>query len=123
MIGLSVLVLMLGAESVLGTFQWSPYYKIHSQDLAGGLVRIEVNNTPLQTALPVEVIRRSSPFYLYPYTYAASVTTCSSSERGRATTWPWRSRRARGESMPSRSTRPDADRPRPSPRRPYSDPG
>ena len=71
-IGLSALVLMLGAESVLGTFQWSPYYKIHSQDLAGGLVRIEVNNTPLQTALPVEVIRRSSQFYLYPYTYAGS---------------------------------------------------
>ena len=71
-IGLCALVLMLGAESVLGTFQWSPYYKIHSQDLAGGLVRIEVNNTPLQTALPVEVIRRSSQFYLYPYTYAGS---------------------------------------------------
>jgi hypothetical protein len=31
-----------------------------------------VNNTPLQTALPVEVIRRSSQFYLYPYTYAGS---------------------------------------------------
>jgi spermidine synthase len=69
---LAALVLMLGAESVLGTFQWSPYYKIHSQDAAGGLVRIEVNNTPLQTALPVQEIRRSSPFYFYPYTYAGS---------------------------------------------------
>ena len=69
---IATLVLMLGAESVLGTFQWSPYYKIHTQEVAGGLVRIEVNNTPLQTALPVEEIHRSSPFYLYPYTYAAS---------------------------------------------------
>jgi spermidine synthase len=71
-IGLAALVLMLGAESLLGTFQWSPYYKIHTQDLAGGQVRIEVNNTPLQTALSLEEIRRSSPFYLYPYTYAGS---------------------------------------------------
>ena len=71
-LGLAALVLALGAESVLGTFQWSPYYKIHTQDRAGGLVRIDVNNTPLQTALPVEEIRRSSPFYLYPYTYAGS---------------------------------------------------
>lgn len=69
---IAALVLMLGAESMLGTFQWSPYYKIHTQELAGGLVRIEVNNTPLQTALPVSEIRRSSQFYFYPYTYAAS---------------------------------------------------
>jgi spermidine synthase len=71
-VALGLLVLVLGAESVLGSFQWSPYYKIQSQDLARGLVRIEVNNTPLQTALPVEEIRRTSPFYLYPYTYAGS---------------------------------------------------
>ncbi len=69
-LALTGLVLVLGAESFVGSFQWSPYYKIHTQDRAGGLVRIEVNNTPLQTALPVEEIRRSSPFYLYPYTYA-----------------------------------------------------
>jgi spermidine synthase len=67
---LAALVVALGAESLLGSFQWSPYYKIHTQEVAGGLVRIEVNNTPLQTALPVAEIRRSSPFYLYPYTYA-----------------------------------------------------
>jgi spermidine synthase len=71
-LGLAALVLALGAESVLGTFQWSPYYKIHTQDRAGGLVRVDVNNTPLQTALPLEEIRRSSPFYLYPYSNAGS---------------------------------------------------
>jgi len=63
-------VLMLGAESVMGSFQWSPYYKIHTAEAPGGLVRVEVNNTPLQTALPVSVIKKSSQFYLYPYTYA-----------------------------------------------------
>lgn len=71
-IALAAVVLMLGAESVVGTFQWSPYYKIHTTELAGGLFRVEVNNTPLQTALPVSDIRRDSPFYLYPYTYAGS---------------------------------------------------
>ncbi|MGO4342166.1 hypothetical protein [Pedococcus sp. 2YAF34] len=69
-VALATLVLMLGAESFLGSFQWSPYYKIHTADVAGGLVRVEVNNTPLQTALPVSVIKQSSQFYLYPYTYA-----------------------------------------------------
>ncbi|WP_082590019.1 methyltransferase domain-containing protein [Phycicoccus sp. Soil748] len=69
-VALAALVLMLGAESFLGSFQWSPYYKIHTADVAGGLVRVEVNNTPLQTALPVSVIKQSSQFYLYPYTYA-----------------------------------------------------
>lgn len=71
-LALAALVLLLGAESVVGSFQWSPYYKIHSQAAADGQVRIEVNNTPLQTALPVREIRRSSPFYFYPYTYAGS---------------------------------------------------
>ena len=71
-LALGALVLMLGAESVVGTFQWSPYYKIHTTELSGGLFRVEVNNTPLQTALPVSDIRRDSPFYLYPYTYAGS---------------------------------------------------
>ena len=71
-VALGILVLLLGAESVLGSFQWSPYYKIQTQDLARGLIRIEVNNTPLQTALPVQEIRRTSRFYLYPYTYAGS---------------------------------------------------
>ncbi len=71
-LALGALVLMLGAESVVGSFQWSPYYKIHTTELSGGLFRVEVNNTPLQTALPVSDIRRDSPFYLYPYTYAGS---------------------------------------------------
>lgn len=71
-LALGALVLMLGAESVVGTFQWSPYYKIHTTELSGGLFRVEVNNTPLQTALPVSDIRKDSPFYLYPYTYAGS---------------------------------------------------
>lgn len=71
-VGIAVLVLVLGAESFVGSFQWSPYYKIRTQDLPSGSVRVEVNNTPLQTTLSVAEIRRNSPFYLYPYTYAGS---------------------------------------------------
>jgi SAM-dependent methyltransferase len=70
--GVAAFVLVLGAESLVGPFQWSPYYKIRTQDAAGGNVRIDVNNTPLQTSATVEQIKRDSPFYLYPYTYAGA---------------------------------------------------
>ena len=33
-------------------------------------MRIDVNNTPLQTTASVAQITKDSPFYLYPYTYA-----------------------------------------------------
>ena len=70
--GIAAFVLVLGVESVVGPFQWSPYYKIRTQDLSSGSVRVEVNNTPLQTTFSVDQIRRDSPFYLYPYTYAGA---------------------------------------------------
>ena len=65
-------VVLLGLESFLGPYEWSPYYKIRTEAAAGGNVRIEVNNTPLQTSASVEQITKDSPFYLYPYTYAGS---------------------------------------------------
>ena len=61
---------MLGVESFVGSYQWSPYYKIRTETASGGNVRIDVNNTPLQTTASVEQITKDSPFYLYPYTYA-----------------------------------------------------
>ena len=68
--GIAVTVVVLGLESFLGSYQWSPYYKIRTDAAAGGNVRIDVNNTPLQTTASVEQITKDSPFYLYPYTYA-----------------------------------------------------
>ncbi len=68
--GIAVTVVVLGLESFLGTYQWSPYYKIHTDRASGGNVRIDVNNTPLQTTASVAQITKDSPFYLYPYTYA-----------------------------------------------------
>ena len=70
-VGVGATVVLLGLESVVGPFQWSPYYKIRTETAAGGNVRIDVNNTPLQTTASVEQITRDSPFYLYPYTYAS----------------------------------------------------
>jgi len=68
--GIAATVALLALESTVGTFQWSPYYKIHTETASGGNVRIDVNNTPLQTTASVQQITKDSPFYLYPYTYA-----------------------------------------------------
>jgi hypothetical protein len=48
-VGITAVVVMLGLESFVGSYQWSPYYKIHTETASGGNVRIDVNNTPLQT--------------------------------------------------------------------------
>ena len=71
-VGVAATVVLLGLESTVGPFQWSPYYKIRTGQAPGGNVRIDVNNTPLQTTATVEQITRDSPFYLYPYTYAGA---------------------------------------------------
>jgi hypothetical protein len=68
--GITAVIVMLGLESFVGSYQWSPYYKIHTETASGGNVRIDVNNTPLQTTASVAQITKDSPFYLYPYTYA-----------------------------------------------------
>ncbi|MFQ6170939.1 hypothetical protein ACK8HX_04975 [Oryzobacter sp. R7] len=69
-VGIAAVVLTLGIESFVGPFQWSPYYKIRTGDAVGGNVRVEVNNTPLQTSMTVAQARTNSPFYFFPYTYA-----------------------------------------------------
>jgi hypothetical protein len=69
--GIGLVVLLLGAQSVLGGFLWSPYYKIRAVTEANGSVRVDVNNTPHQTAHSLARIDRDDPFYRYPYTYVA----------------------------------------------------
>ncbi len=70
--GVTVTVVLLGVESFVGSYQWSPYYKIRTETASGGNVRVDVNNTPLQTSASVDQITADSPFYLYPYTYAGA---------------------------------------------------
>jgi hypothetical protein len=69
-VGVALVVLLLGAQSLFGGYLWSPYYKIRAVNEANGSVRIDVNNTPHQTAHPLEQLDRDDPFYRYPYTYA-----------------------------------------------------
>jgi hypothetical protein len=69
-VGIALVVLLLGAQSLVGGYLWSPYYKIRAVNEADGSIRIDVNNTPHQTAHPVRQLDRDDPFYRYPYTYA-----------------------------------------------------
>jgi spermidine synthase len=68
--GIGLVVLLLGAQSLVGGYHWSPYYKIRAVTEPDGSLRVDVNNTPHQTAYPLERIDRHDPFYRYPYTYA-----------------------------------------------------
>ncbi len=71
-VGVVTFVVLLGGQSVVGSLLWSPYYKIKTDDKANGALRVDVNNTPHQTAYSVERMRQDSPFYFYPYTYSGS---------------------------------------------------
>jgi hypothetical protein len=71
-IGVALIVVLLGAQSLLGGYFWSPYYKIRAVTSAGGSTKVDVNNTPHQTAHTLRHLDDSDPFYRYPYTYAGS---------------------------------------------------
>jgi hypothetical protein len=62
------LVLMLGRESLVPEWSWSPYYKIASVE-AGSPPRLQIdaNGIPHQTAASVAVRRRDNPEYFIPY--------------------------------------------------------
>ncbi|HEU4347357.1 MAG TPA: hypothetical protein VFR35_06170, partial [Actinoplanes sp.] len=68
--GVGLVVVLLGAQSLLGGFHWSPYYKIRAVTDASGSLKVDVNNTPHQTAHSLARLDRDDPFYRYPYTYA-----------------------------------------------------
>jgi len=69
-VGVALVVLLLGAQSLLGGYYWSPYYKIRAVTSPDGSVKVDVNNTPHQTAHRLSQLDDSDPFYRYPYTYA-----------------------------------------------------
>jgi spermidine synthase len=71
-VGVALVVLLLGAQSLLGGYFWSPYYKIRAVSSADGSVKVDVNNTPHQTAHRLSQLDASDPFYRYPYTYAGA---------------------------------------------------
>lgn len=67
--GIGLVVLLLGGQSVLGGFHWSPYYKIRAVGESDGSLKVDVNNTPHQTAHSLAELDRIDPFYRYPYTH------------------------------------------------------
>jgi hypothetical protein len=71
-VGVVLVVVLLGAQSLLVGDFWSPYYKIRAVTSPDGSVKVDVNNTPHQTAHPLHELDESDPFYRYPYTYAGA---------------------------------------------------
>jgi spermidine synthase len=71
-VGVALVVLLLGAQSLFGGYFWSPYYKIRAVSSADGSVKVDVNNTPHQTAHRLSQLDDYDPFYRYPYTYAGA---------------------------------------------------
>ncbi|MEO7295199.1 MAG: spermidine synthase, partial [Candidatus Limnocylindria bacterium] len=63
------LVLILGRESILPVWSWSPYYKITTvaSEEPGGAVFVDANGVPHQSAVAVDVRREENPEYFIPY--------------------------------------------------------
>jgi hypothetical protein len=58
---------LLGGQSILGDDHWSPYYKVRAVAHDDGSLEVTVNNTPHQTAYPLDKINREATFYNFPY--------------------------------------------------------
>lgn len=63
------LVFMLGRESIVPQWSWSPYYRISTQTAADrpDITFIDVNGIPHQTMTTIAVRRESEPIYFLPY--------------------------------------------------------
>jgi SAM-dependent methyltransferase len=67
-VALAVMVLLLGAQSLLPIYHWSPYYKVRATEREQGrALSVSANNVPHQVARPVERLRTVAPFYFFPY--------------------------------------------------------
>jgi hypothetical protein len=64
---LTLLIVLLGWESLASTDLWSPYYRISVTKPAGGAIAIEVNGIPHQE---IESVANLRPFYSMPYRQA-----------------------------------------------------
>ena len=68
LIALAGLVMMLGFESTVPLYSWSPYYKIATiPNSSTGVTSIEVNGIPHQSFTTVELRRKTDPVYFLPY--------------------------------------------------------
>jgi spermidine synthase len=67
-VALAGLVFMLGRESLVPEWSWSPYYKVQVAEAdETGRVVISANGVPHQAISPTEQRRRDEPVYFLPY--------------------------------------------------------
>ena len=66
---LAIVVMLLGIQSLLPLYSWSPYYKVRTGEPNTGKegLSVSVNNIPHQTAYSVADLRQIAPFYFFPY--------------------------------------------------------
>jgi hypothetical protein len=65
--GLVALVVVLGVESAIPDFRWSPYYKVEAAGDADPTLGVRVNGLPHQTIMSLRVIDERGLFYRWPY--------------------------------------------------------
>lgn len=103
-----VLLATLGVESADPHDRWSPYYKIHLEDLGGGATEVKVNGIPHQVIRSTADRRAGEGSTSSPTSVAPTPprpARSSSSARARAATSPSRSSKAPSTWTPSRSIR------------------
>ena len=66
-VALAGLVVMLGVESQVSIFSWSPYYKISTIPVEDGSIQIQVNGIPHQAIASVAQRQKDGPEYFVPY--------------------------------------------------------
>lgn len=75
LVAVAALVFLLGLESTVPYWSWSPYYKITAVDFSDDppLTDIQVNGIPHQVATSAEYRRGRSPEYFVPYERAGDL--------------------------------------------------
>jgi SAM-dependent methyltransferase len=61
------LVVLLGVESLVPVYRWSPYYKIEASGEVDPTLAVRVNGLPHQSIIPVALIDEQGLFYRWPY--------------------------------------------------------
>jgi SAM-dependent methyltransferase len=66
---------MLGRETIVPNYSWSPYYKIQTTPVpaARGMYQLDVNGIPHQQMQSVAERRKTTPVYFLPYERASKV--------------------------------------------------
>jgi SAM-dependent methyltransferase len=61
------IVVMLGRESMVPAYSWSPYYRIGHVEVEEGMHAVEVNGIPHQNVVPISDLAEIEPLYDMPY--------------------------------------------------------